>query len=131
MVGNNGYSDVNIDEVKAALQKADTSSEAFKPQDQNSALNLLMKQDPEFRDNTLRLDVPNRRVALYIPFVRESCRANNYEGGLKILDEVCGLLAAVSGKRIDILSKTIIGERESWGDKKHMGQQIRDFIGNK
>ena len=111
-MGDNGFPEgVDVEKVKAAIQGADSPTQAFKSQDVVNAMEILMKQDKDFLDNTFRYDVPSGKVALCASIIVQRCTEHDYENGLLWLKYLLGLTASVHGKRVNVFSDTVIGER--------------------
>ncbi len=102
----------NYEQLKEFIHTQGSTDKAFSSTDTNNALKIMMTSEKEFLDNAMRYDLPSNRIVLALAFEYGRYKEHGFEEGINFLMLLCGLLTSKKGKRIQIMSDTVIGERK-------------------
>ena len=116
-------------ELKTTLEKADMDNVFTIPTSTDNVKLLMTPGDDDPKNLYMRADIPGSAVALAFAIREARCiEHQDNEGKLKILKMIAALVG-VNGKRAELVSDTMIGERRNAGMRRGMGDWIRDKAG--
>ena len=119
---NNGHDKIDIDELeeiahrqnRPVITENDLES-TFKIPEQPDAIKMLMTPSRDFLPLFMRSDVPSNRMVFAISVSYSECEDHGYESGKQLLEMLLAGMPARKGKRAELTSDTIIGEKHSSG----------------
>jgi hypothetical protein len=116
-------------ELNATLEAADIDRVFTTPQSTDNVRHMMTPGSDDPKDLYMRADIPNKRMALAFALRDERCQEHGDEAGTRKTLKMIAALIGVQGKRIDVVSDTIIGERRHNGYRRSIGDWIRDKAG--
>lgn len=116
-------------ELSATLKKSDMDNVFSTPQSTDNVKLLMTPGGDDPKNLYMRADIPDTATALAFAIRESRCSEHNdTEGTLKILKMIAALVG-VQGKRANLVSDTMIGERRNAGMRQGLGEWIRDKAG--
>ena len=134
VIDNNGHEEVKLEELDKFIHSEGSTDKAFKSQDAANALKLIaLRQEGGLPDGAMLVDLPSNRFALGLASAYQGCKEHNYQAGIDYLENLVHCLASVKGKRVGIISDTIIGERrwKQTNEQEGIGQKFKNWMANK
>jgi hypothetical protein len=96
----------DIEELSAFLGEG-SIDKAFKNQDTLNAIRMIILQDPELMDNSMRYKIPSKRFAVAAASYVRKCEEHHYQPGIDQVKMMLGLMTSVGGERINKLVEAI------------------------
>ena len=116
-------------ELNATLSAADIDNVFTTPQSTDNVKLLMTPGDNDPKNLYMRADIPDTATALAFAIRESRCQEHgDKEGSLKILKMIAALVG-VQGKRANLVSDTMIGERRNAGRGRGLIEKIRDASG--
>ena len=110
----NGHKETSLPEIQQleAILGEGTIDKALKSQEVMNAIRMLILSDPDIMDNAMRYDIHDRRTCVAAASLYQKHKNHSYNDGVEELMLLLGLFTSIRGKRVNILSDTVIGERK-------------------
>jgi len=125
---------MSVEELQHIVAGGGSIDNALKAKDEgNSSIKYIMTTDGDnVEGNALRYDVKSYRYVVAISRLINQCRRHNDLDGENELKLILALSPAVRGKRVNIFSDTIIGEKKNFGvNANSFSQKLQDFAFNR
>lgn len=125
---NNGHSDQPIPEAVKAVLGTDVFKGAFSTQQMSSAIEKLVERGDKIEDLIMRGDFWSQdHMNSWVRLLRKALHFQDKELEQLLMNHLAGC-TAISGKRIDILLRAVVGQYNAEKNTS-TGSKLRRFLG--
>ena len=118
-LNDDGNKNLSTAELEAYLGDG-SIDKAFKSQDVLNAIRMIILQDKEIMENSMRYNLPNRRWCIAAASYVRKCVEHGYNKGIDQVMMQLGFMTSIGGERIKQLVTAVIGEQK-WQQGKGNG----------
>ena len=130
--GQGSLTDIEKAELEKIVGEGSIDKALKAKDDAGTAVKYIMTTDGEdLLANALRFDIKDYRSVIAFASLSSKCIRHGYTEGENELKLILGLLPAIRGKRVNIFSDTVIGERKNFsGQQSNWGEKIKQWAFN-